>query len=282
MRRSLVLGGGGVVGIAWELGVLRGIKDADPELSSSLRQADTVIGTSAGAAVAAQITSSEELDALFSAQLSDHSSEIEVELDLEILMGRFVTAAAGAIGPEDLGRRIGALAIDTPTVSESTRRAAIAARLPQSHWPSTVLRLTAVDAATGEFVVFTNDSGVDLIDAVAASCALPGVWPPVTIGGRRYIDGGVRSRTSADLASGSDRVLVIAPCLASAPPPWNKLNEELEQLTPSKVHVIYANERSIAAFGNNPLSPSARGPAAREGRAIGRAEAASVRSFWSS
>ena len=280
MRRSLVLSGGGLAGIAWQLGVLRGIEEVDPVLSSSIRQADTMVGTSAGAAVAVQITSGEELDALFSAQLRDGSSELEVKLDPEHLMGRLVTAATGATGPEDLRRRIGALAIDTPTVSEPTRRAAIAARLPQNSWPTTALRLTAVDALTGELVTFTNDSGVDLIDAVSASCAVPGVWPPVTIGGRRYIDGGVRSRTNADLAAGSDRVLVITCSLASAPPPWGNLNEELEQLAPAKTHVIYANEASIAAFGKNPLSPSTRGPAAREGREIGRAEATAVRSFW--
>ena len=132
MRRSLVLSGGGLAGIAWQLGVLRGIEEVDPVLSSSIRQADTMVGTSAGAAVAVQITSGEELDALFSAQLRDGSSELEVKLDPEHLMGRLVTAAAGATGPEDLRRRIGALAIDTPTVSEPTRRAAIAARLPQN------------------------------------------------------------------------------------------------------------------------------------------------------
>ena len=278
--RSLVLSGGGVAGVAWELGVLRGIEEADPVLSSMLRQADTIVGTSAGATVAAQITGNEELEALFSAQLSDQSSELEVEVNFEDLMTRFAAQAASATGPEDFRRRIGALAIDTPTVSESARRAVIAARLPQNSWPSAVLRLAAVDAETGEFVVFTNDSDVDLVDAVAASCAVPGVWPPVTIRDRRYIDGGLRSRTNADLATGSDRVLVITTSLATAPPPWSNLMAELEQLGPAETRVVFANEASIAAFGNNPLSLSTRGPAAREGREVGLAVTSAVRRFW--
>ena len=140
--------------------------------------------------------------------------------------------------------------------------------------------MTAVDAETGDPVVFTRDSGVDLVDAVAASCAVPGVWPPVTINGRRFIDGGVRSGANADLAAGCDRVLVITPSQAAAPQPWGNLDDEIDQLSPADVHVIYADDASIAAFGTNPLAPSTRGPAAREGRRIGGAEADAVGSFW--
>jgi NTE family protein len=280
VKRGLVLAGGGVAGIAWELGVLRGMGDVDPDVLSSVRRADTVIGTSAGSAVAAQITSQSSIEDLYSTQLSEHSGELEVDLDLEELMARFVTAVAGATGPDDRRRRIGALALDTQSVSESTRRTAVAARLPEKHWPDTNLMVTAVNATTGEFVVFTRESGIDLVDAVAASCAVPGVWPPVTINGHRFIDGGVRSGTNADLAAGCDRVLVIAPSLAGSPQPWGSLDDEIEQLSPADVKVIYANEASVAAFGTNPLSPSSRGPAARAGRDIGCAEAEAIGSFW--
>src|SRR6202042_684261 len=116
VKRALVLAGGGVAGIAWEIGVLRGIGDVDPELLASLRRADVVVGTSAGSAVAAQITSGALIDDLYSAQLSEHPNELEVELNLEELMARFVTAATGAASPEDMRRRIGALALETPTV----------------------------------------------------------------------------------------------------------------------------------------------------------------------
>ena len=281
MKRALVLAGGGVAGIAWELGVLRGIGDVDPGLLTSLRSAEVVIGTSAGSAVAAQITTGVLIDDLYSTQLTEHSSEIEVEMNLEELMARFAKATIGATGPEDMRRRIGTLALETPTVGESVRRAAIAARLPEESWPSGTLLLTAVDAETGESTVFTKESGVDLIDAVAASCAVPGIWPPVTINGHRYIDGGVRSGTNADLAAGCDRVLVVTPSRATAPQPWGNLDNEIEELSPALAHVVYANDASVVAFGTNPLSPSTRGPAAREGRKIGRAEADAVASFWS-
>lgn len=269
-----------MAGIAWEIGVLRGIEDIDPPLLTSLRGADVVIGTSAGAAVGAQITSGAVIDDLYSAQLSEHSSELVVELNLEELMARFMAATTGANGPENIRRRIGTLALETPTVTEAIRRVAIAGRLPEHRWPQGALLLTAIDAETGQLEVFTKDSGVDLVDAVAASCAVPGVWPPVTVNGRRYIDGGVRSGTNADLAQGCDRVLVVTPSQSAAPQPWGNLDDEILQLSPAEVHVIYADDASVAAFGTNPLSPSTRGPAAREGRRIGRAEAAAVRSFW--
>ena len=210
MKRALVLAGG-VAGIAWELGVLRGLQDADSELAGRVLAADLVIGTSAGSAVAAQITSGVPLADLYDRQLSPESAEIEVQLDMEDLLARFTAAGAGASTPDDAMRAIGALALDTDTVAEPVRKAAIAARLPVPDWPDRPVLLPAIDALTGELTVFSRDSRVALVDAVAASCAVPGIWPPVTINGRRYIDGGVGSATHADLAAGYDRILVIVP-----------------------------------------------------------------------
>jgi NTE family protein len=280
MKYGLVLAGGGVAGIAWELGVLRGIQDADPDLLTQVLAADVVVGTSAGSAVAAQITSGTALEDLYSAQLSETSSEIEVELDLDELMARFAAAAAGAAGPEDLRRRIGALALATDTVSESIRLAAVAARLPVPTWPDRDILLPAVDAESGETIVFGRDSGVALVDAVAASCAVPGVWPPVTINGRRYIDGGLRSATNADLAAGCDRTLVVTPTAAGTTQPWGNLEHELAQLRPGDALAVYADATSVAAFGSNPLSPATRSPAAQAGRAIGRLRAAEIARLW--
>jgi NTE family protein len=280
MKRALVLAGGGVAGIAWELGVLRGIGDVDADLLTSLRQADLIVGTSAGSAVAAQITSSASMEDLYASQLSEHSSELEVDLNIEELMTRFMAATSGATGPDDMRRRIGTMALETPTVSQADRRAAVAARLSDKNWPDGALLITAIDAETGELTVFTKGSKVELIDAVAASCAVPGVWPPVSIGGRGYIDGGVRSGTNADLAEGCDRVLIVTPTQESAPQPWGNLKDEIEQLSPAIVRVIYGDEASTAAFGTNPLSPLTRRPAAREGRRIGQTEADAVRLFW--
>jgi NTE family protein len=269
-----------VAGIAWELGVLLGIRDAVPDLRPEPLAADVVVGTSAGSTVAAQITSGTALEALFAAQLSETSSEIEVDLDLEALLVRFADATAGATSVRQVRQGVGALALTAQTVDEPVRRAAIAGRLPSHVWPGRRVLLPAVDAETGERVVFTRDSGVGLVDAVAASCAVPGVWPPATIDGRRYIDGGIPSATNADLADGCDRVLVITPSLADAPSPWGGLQDEIERLKPAEVFVVHADEASQTAFGRNPLSPATRGPAAQAGRTVGRTHAADIARFW--
>ena len=162
-------------------------------------------------------------------------------------------------------------------MDEPARLAAIAARLPRPEWPDRVLLIPAVDALTGELVVFDRESGVPLVEAVAASCAVPGVWPPVTIGARRYVDGGIRSMTNADLAKGSDRVLVLVPSPADAPRLADTVADETAAV---KSLVIWADEASVEAFGINPLSPSTRGPAARAGREVGRAQAEAVATLW--
>jgi NTE family protein len=277
MSTTLVLAGGGPAALAWELGVLRGLADADAELAQKVIGAGTVIGTSGGSSVAAQITSGTPLDELYDAQLSAGTAEIEVKLDLTEFMSRFGAAVAGVVDEMDRRRRVGAFARAASTVPEAKRRAVIAARLPAADWPERALRIPAVDAATGEVVIFTRDSGVTLLDAVAASCAVPGIWPPATIGDHRYLDGGVRSSTNADLAAGADQILLITPTLADAPAPslGGDLRTELDTLSNSHVEVIYADQDSMALLGN-PLAIHTRAPAARAGRTVGRTAATTV------
>jgi NTE family protein len=100
------------------------------------------------------------------------------------------------------------------------------------------------------------------------------------VNGRRYIDGGVRSSTNADLAAGCTRVLIITPARAGDPTPWGDLGGEVILLEKADVRVIYADDASMAAFGTNPLSPATRRPSAMAGRAIGRAHAADIARFW--
>jgi NTE family protein len=278
--QGLVLAGGGVAGIAWELGVLRGIGDADPDLLAEILRADVVVGTSAGSTVAGQITSGADVADLFDAQLRPAPSEIDVNVDMAELFARFQEAGAGAASPEEVLRRYGSIALEAHTVTEAVRREVIAARLPVHKWPDRRLMVPAVDTASGDRVVFTRDSGVDLVDAVAASCAVPGVWPPVTIDGRRYMDGGIRSGTNADLAAGCDRVLVLTPATPSAPTLGVSLTDEADALAPAVVHVVYGDDASMRAFGPNPLATGTRPASADAGRNVGRAAAEQVWRFW--
>ncbi|MFG3600269.1 patatin-like phospholipase family protein [Micromonospora chersina] len=280
MTNALVLAGGGVAGIAWELGVLRGLIDADPTLADRILAADLIVGTSAGSAVAAQITSGVALDDLYAAQLRPETAEVEVDVNMEKLFAEYAAVLTGATGPEDARRRLGGIALAAQTVDPAVRLAAIDARLPVKKWPDRRLLLPAVDAESGDEAIFTRESGVTLRDAVAASCAVPGIWPPVAIGDRRYVDGGVRSMTNADLAAGADRVLIIQPTLADTPQPWGDLDAEIAALAPAAVHVISADQASVDAFGTNALSPATRAASARAGRAVGAAHAAAVAALW--
>lgn len=274
VRTALVLAGGGVAGIAWELGVLRGLADADPALADRVLAADLVVGTSAGSSVAAQITSGVPLDELYEAQLRPESAEVETDVDLPALFADLGAVLAGVADRAEAARRIGALALAAPTVAPAVRMAAIAARLPVPTWPDRRLLLPAVDAETGQLTVFTRDSGVALVDAVAASCAVPGVWPPVPIGVCRYVDGGVWSMANSDLAAGAERVLVVLPTLPGAPGLFGgSVDAEFPALAPADVTVVHADPASVEAFGTNPLSPTTRAASARAGRAVGAAAA---------
>ncbi|AHH96706.1 patatin-like phospholipase family protein [Kutzneria viridogrisea] len=274
--RAVVLGGGGVTGIAWEIGLLTGLTEAGVDL-----RADLVVGTSAGSAVGAQLTSGTQLPELFARQVdpAKQVTEIPAEIDPEQMALLFAESMAQNGDPQESWRRTGELALAAKTVGEAERRAVIAQRVPNPEWPSTRLALTAVDASTGEFVVFDRDSGVDLVDAVAASCAVPGVWPPVTIGGRRYVDGGVRSPENADLAAGSERVLVLRALLV---PDYNPLDEQVRALTEqgASVLVLSPDEASLTAMGVNALDPAVREPTARAGREQGLREAERVTALW--
>jgi len=272
MSTALVLAGGGVTGIAWETGVLAGLADEGVDVAAAV---DVVVGTSAGATVGAQLCSGTPLEDLYSAQTGDAHGELAAELDMDLLIRIFSEVGSGLPLDAEACARVGALALEAETVAEPERRRVIEARLPTHHWPARALRITAVDASTGEFVVLDRSSGVDLVDAVAASCAVPGVWPPVTIGGRRYIDGGVRSAANADLAEGSVAALVLAPLTG---PVAVSLQADIAALEAggTEVAVVTADHEATEAMGANPLDPAFRAPAAEHGRRQGRAAASAV------
>jgi NTE family protein len=276
-RKALVLGGGGVTGIAWEIGILAGLA----ELGVDLTDADLVIGTSAGSVVGVDVRSGAALSELYERQSAPADGEIYAKMGLPVML-KYASAIAFTRKPEVARRRIGAMALRAKTESEAARRAVIESRLPVREWPEGTLQITAVEAESGEFMVFDAASGVGIVDAVGASCAVPGVWPPVTINGRRYVDGGMRSGTNADLAAGYDRVVVIAP-LAQGFGPIAGLDTHVRELTAqgSRVAVVKPDQAALDAIGKNVLDPAHRPGAARAGQVQAAAVADSVRAVWS-
>jgi NTE family protein len=279
----LVLAGGGLAGIAWETGILLGIADASPPTASTLLDADVLVGTSAGSAVAAQLCSGLGLDALYERQTAKSSAELNPDVGIEEITELFLGAmmTPEATTAEKL-KKIGAIALSTQTVTEDVRRAVIAQRLPSHDWPDRDLRIAAIDTATGALVAFDRDSGVGLVDAVAASCAVPGVWPPVTIGDRRYMDGGVGSSVNMTLADDCDAAVVLVPSGRDTPTPFSAGAGPEVDAFGGVTFGVFADSESIAAFGPNPLDPACRPPSALAGREQGRRIAAAVADFLAS
>ncbi|MGP0108952.1 MAG: patatin-like phospholipase family protein [Acidimicrobiales bacterium] len=278
-HRALVLGGGGVAGIAWEIGILARMAELEIDLAAD---AELVVGTSAGACVGALVTGQSGYDKLTATQRLPVSQTREriPDFDLNLLVEIFGLMTSVQDDPAGARREIGALAMATKTVPEDERREIIAWRMPNNEWPARRLVITAVDAETGERVTFDASSAVSLVDAVAASCAVPGVWPPVTIGGKRYIDGGVYSTTNVDLAQGCDRTVVLRP-VAMGPIDDDGERAEATNLSRPPL-IIAADAESLAAFGPNLLDPASRGAALDAGMLQADEVATDVRQYWTS
>ncbi len=268
-----MLGGGGVTGVAWEIGLLHGLA----ELGVDLAGADLLVGTSAGSVVAAQVAGGVPLDRLFAGQLE----RIDGEATARLSRGALLTLVLAAAAPGDPRRRrawLGRAALRARTVPEAERQAVIRYRVPDDAWPDRKLLIPAVDAVSGEAVVFDRDSGVSLADAVGASCAVPLVWPPITIGSRRYMDGGVRSIANVDLAAGYERVVVVAP-IARAVRRADRPAAQAAALGAASV-VVTPDRAATAAIGRNVLDPAFRVASAHAGREQAARVAERVRAVW--
>jgi NTE family protein len=251
MTTALVLGGGGITGIGWEVGILFGLRRAGVDLTS----ADLVVGTSAGSVVGAVVASGIDLAAAVATQREPADENLPA-VDVSLAMQAFGIMADPSLDPQEARARVGALALAAPTGDPEKQIELFATRVPPE-WPERRLVITAVDAETGEAVAWDRNSGVPLVRAVTASCAVPCVYPPISVNGRRYIDGGVRSGTNAYLAAGADTVVVIAPMADAGPlgaPP-----AELAALREgSAVMLIKPDAAALAAIGTNVLDPTRR------------------------
>ncbi|MBM7520493.1 patatin-like phospholipase family protein [Nocardioides nitrophenolicus] len=281
--RALVLGGGGATGNAWLVGVVAGLLEEGVDVMD----AGLVVGTSAGSTTAVQlcgVAATELLDAVLEAPVPRRPARPRPARAVPDQLERIDRIIAAATDPADLRRRLGAAALELAGDGswQERWRSTVAARLPDRHWPARKLLVTTVDAATGEPVELDRHSGVDLVDAVAASCSS---GPAYRIGERSYIDGGYRANAdNADLALGCERVLVLSPFggRSRAPAAWGlHLASQVARLRSAGSRVETVLPEAEELFGRNAMDLSLRPAAARAGRDQGRASAARVGALWS-
>ncbi|MHB1445348.1 MAG: patatin-like phospholipase family protein [Acidimicrobiales bacterium] len=236
LTTALVLGAGGTVGLAYHAGALKALQQV-----AGFRpdDADLVIGTSAGSVVAAYIRAGWSTEDLWNLVLSGVQlppgpvSDAEPEQGSGALPELFARAFDT---PMDLIRRsLGSafvmgrsvLRLPLPVLPGPLRRAfpaglfrmsdgrlRLESDLP-SEWPQKAIWLCAVDIVSGRRIVLgrSRPPRMTLAQAVMASCAIPGVYPPVRYGRRELIDGGAHSTTNLDLAAqaGSDLIISLVP-----------------------------------------------------------------------
>lgn len=285
MKRAVVLGGGGSVGVAWEVGITAGLLDAGVDL----RDADLIVGTSAGAYVGAQLAHGADALQLLRTmrEAEPMTSNPQREYDAAGAAAVFQHWGNAELERDDRCVKVGRAALAAKTAPEAEVLARYEVEIPAA-WPAKPLLVTAVDATTGAFRTMDASDGVALRPAVAASCAVPGLFPPVTIGEGRYMDGGVRSMTSADLAQRiePDIVLIVAV--------FGFLDRGLHHIAARdlaaeaaaleaagvSVRIIRFDDAAQAASGGNLMDASARLATAGAGEAHGRALGAPLRSWW--
>ena len=292
--RALVLGGGGPVGVGWESGLIAGLEAEGVRVS----QADFIVGTSAGSIVGVQLAGGRDAQELYRAQLAiaDRPEGMgpSEPIDMAPMMAQFLKLYTSDAPVQQLRAEIGAFALQAQGDEDAWVAGFAADEIGGSgRWPARAYACTAIDVADGSFVVWDRDSGAPLERAVASSCAVPGIVPPVTINGRRYMDGGIGSTTNATIASGYDKVLVVAvirpgrggaaaamPELAARVARQFEAELDAVRASGSAVELITPTDEVERAFGVNLMAFSRRREAAEMGLRQGKAEAARIAAFW--
>jgi NTE family protein len=285
--RVLILGGGGPIGEAWESGIIVGLADKGVELS----KADRIIGTSAGSIVGARLALrlpqaqfiADALAPADDAPPRESPGRKSSPPDLSFLGAKLEEMGTGKRPRQTIEAEIGKWAQRVhPVVSEAEFVASYQRRFPQSAWPHHTYECVSVDAADGSMRIWNESSEVPLAMAVAASCALPGVFAPVTIDGHRYMDGGVRSVTNADLARGCETALILAPTASLEDPIAKAFTQPLEGEIRSlrdggcTVELIAPDAASLKAFGPSIGDEHHRAPAFEAGRTQGQGLASAI------
>lgn len=284
VKRALVLGGGGTIGVAWETAILAGLL----EHGLDARDADLIVGTSAGSIVGSWVGHRHDLVQRVrdSGQRSTGAPVASPNPTKGVAHVFRLWSSFDAMTTERCAQ-IGALAVAAETVSQEEWLGGFIDH--GAAWPDTPLWVCAVDCLNGEFRVFTKDDGVPMNVALAASCSVPGLFPTVSIDGRQYTDGGVRSWTSADIVApeSPDRVLIVAPAGSPDAPgvmglAARQLAAEIDQLqrAGAETQLVVMDEAARAASPNW-MSTDGR-PAAMEAAAAHAARIApELRAWWS-
>ncbi|MEW2449560.1 patatin-like phospholipase family protein [Streptomyces parvulus] len=273
---ALVLGGGGLTAYGWQVGVLAGLADAGPHPGD----ADVLAGTSAGSLLALDLAKGSTPEDLHTEQVDRQRRMIDVDFTLS-MTARYLWASLRSRDPD---RTLGHLSRPAPSVRDVPETAvleAIGPHIPVEDWPDRPVRLFAVDALTGTPKGFTATDGVHLAHAKAATCALPPLFPPITIGEGPWMDGGVRSTTNADLLADCARAVVLAP-IPKAPGATPSARTQVRTLLAqgTRAALLTPDRASLRAFGRNLLNAECIPGAAREGRRQGREYAEAVRAVW--
>ncbi|MET8628861.1 patatin-like phospholipase family protein [Kitasatospora sp. NPDC004669] len=274
LDRALVLGAGGPVGTAWTAGLACGLHRGGVDLG----EADLIVGTSAGAITAALLATGQAPDRLATPVRPTDSGSTPPQVDGRRLGEAFAVLGDAASDPAGARRRVGQIALAADTGPEQAHVTRMRAMVGADQWPDRQLLIPATDAETGEQEVFDRASGAPLPSVVAASTAFPGIYPPITINGRRYMDGSLRSATNAGLAAGARTLVVIDPQAHLFP--REMLHQELAVAAAHTVVTIEPDPASIRAFGSDLSDRTAWEPAYQAGLRQAADTAAQLRLVW--
>jgi NTE family protein len=285
VTRALVLGGGGPVGVAWEAGVIAGLAEGGVDLSSP----DRIVGTSAGSLVGARLALTKDAAGLVESTrgAAQGNASAPPAMDLEGLMalGQLMQEALAGGDTTRIVQEAGRIALGAQTMDEDAFIAMTSGGFGHA-WPEVDYRCTAWDTESGAFKAWDAAAGVSLQRAVASSCSVPGLFPPVTIEGRRYMDGGITSASNAFLADGCEHVVVLSVltgALANMAPhlraPFEKELHDL-RAAGSAVEVLEMDDAAFTACGGNLMDFAVVEVVADAGRAQGAAAAERVGAVW--
>jgi NTE family protein len=278
MSRALVLGGGGATGVAWLIGVLQGMAEGGVDT----RDADLVVGTSAGSIVGSRLAHGQDFETMAKDQLNNDGALATEAMGSMDFMEFMAVAGAWALIPDNSPASllpVAQMALQSKTLPEARMRELLDVDVAET-WPAKAFRCSAVDAHTGEFVTLDINSGVSLADAISASICVPGIFAPVLVGGRRLVDGGLYSGTCAELAEGHDSVLIIAPIGSRTdgmdPAAGAQIVREAAALEAkgAKVTTLLPDDAANEVIGINRMDASISAAVMAEGHRQGKALAA--------